>query len=76
MKKKIKKMFTVAVAVAAFAFVFTGCTNDAKSHNNSWTPHGKYCITTVVVIEGHKYIIMDGAYSGGIVHAESCNCKK
>ena len=72
--KKIKRTFTIMAAAVAFAFA--GCAKYTKSHNNSWTSHGNYCITTVVVIEGHKYIIMDGAYAGGIVHAESCNCKK
>lgn len=29
-----------------------------------------------VEIEGHKYVIYDGYYQGGIVHAESCQCKE
>lgn len=30
----------------------------------------------IVEVEGHKYVIYDGCYQGGIVHAESCPCKK
>ena len=29
----------------------------------------------VVEVEGHKYVIYDGFYAGGIVHAESCPCR-
>lgn len=29
-----------------------------------------------ITIEGHKYIIFDGAYKGCIIHSESCPCKK
>lgn len=27
-------------------------------------------------IEGHKYIVFDGTNKGGIIHSESCQCKK
>ena len=30
----------------------------------------------IVEVEGHKYVIFDGYYQGGIVHAESCSCKE
>lgn len=30
----------------------------------------------IVEVEGHKYVIYDGYNQGGIVHAESCPCKK
>lgn len=30
----------------------------------------------IVEVEGHKYVIYDGCYQGGIVHAESCPCKE
>lgn len=29
----------------------------------------------LVEIEGHQYIIYDGLYKGGIIHAEHCPCK-
>lgn len=30
----------------------------------------------IVEIEEHKYVIYQGYYKGGIVHAESCPCKE
>ena len=30
----------------------------------------------VVNVKGHDYVIYDGCYKGGIVHAESCPCKQ
>lgn len=29
-----------------------------------------------VEVEGHIYIVFDGAYCGNIIHAEHCPCKK
>lgn len=29
-----------------------------------------------IEIEGHEYIIFDGTYKGGIIHSESCQCRK
>ena len=44
--------------------------------NNTWTSHGGCMSTKIIEIEGHKYIIMTGYKCGGIIHAESCGCKK
>lgn len=30
----------------------------------------------IETIRGHDYIIYDGMYKGGIIHAESCPCKQ
>ena len=30
----------------------------------------------VETVRGHDYVIYDGYYKGGIVHAESCPCKQ
>ena len=30
----------------------------------------------IVNVKGHDYVIFDGCYKGGIVHAESCPCKQ
>ena len=30
----------------------------------------------VVTVKGHEYIIVNGSNRGGIVHSESCPCKK
>ena len=59
--------------------VLVGCSasfEDASDKDNTWIVHSSDVKTKVVEIEGHKYIIMDGFYSGGIIHAESCRCKK
>ena len=75
----IKKLIIIAVAAAALA----GCVKtedskyqieDSKDVDRAWTGHGMSCHTKVVEIEGHKYIIIDGYYSGGIIHAASCDC--
>lgn len=29
-----------------------------------------------IEIEGHMYIIFDGIHKGGIIHSESCTCKR
>ena len=70
----MKKMI---IAVAA-ACALTGCikTVDSKEADEAWTNHGDFSWTKVVEIEGHKYILMDGVYSGTIIHAESCPCRK
>lgn len=47
-----------------------------KDKDNMWNSHGQCTSTKVVKIEGHKYVIMIGYKSGGIIHAESCDCKK
>ena len=62
--------------VSAVCAMLTGCckTINDTSVDDAWTYHGKDCTTKVVTIEGHKYIILDGIYSGCIVHAASCEC--
>ena len=30
----------------------------------------------IVEVDSHKYVIFNGYYKGGIVHAESCRCKE
>lgn len=70
----MKKLIIAAVAAAILA----GCTkveND-KNIDDAWCLHGMNCYTKVVEIEGHKYIILDGSYSGNITHAASCWCMK
>lgn len=49
---------------------------ESLTYDEPWTTHGMETATKVVVIEGHKYILYDGYYSGGIIHAESCHCKQ
>lgn len=66
----------IIAGAAATAAVLAGCTrveND-KDIDKAWTCHGNDCSTKVIEIDGHKYIIMDGYYSGNIIHAASCWC--
>jgi hypothetical protein len=69
-------MKKLIIAVVAFT-VLAGChpTKKDKDYMDPWTNHGLDIVTKVVEIEGHKYILMDGYRSGGIIHAESCWCK-
>lgn len=67
-----------AIIAGAAATALVGCgrvDGNAKDTSNAWTYHGRECCTKVIEIEGHKYIIMDGYYSGNIVHAASCGCR-
>lgn len=72
-----KLMFIVMFGLG---FILVGCNapsyEDAPNKDNAWMSHSINIATKVVEIEGHKYIIMDGYYSGTIIHAESCRCKK
>ena len=69
------KKMTIVIAVAATS-ILAGCDKVECDENMDkvWLSHGKECYTKVVDVEGHKYIIMNGIYSGGIVHAASCTC--
>lgn len=49
--------------------------NEAKAIETVWANHGNCAYTTVIEIEGHKYVLYTGYKSGGVVHAESCSCK-
>lgn len=65
-----------AIIVGAVATALVGCekVENDKDVDNAWTFHGMDCHTKVVEVEGHKYIIMDSYYAGGIIHAASCPC--
>lgn len=71
MTKKI-----IMIALSATAMILTGCykIETDKDFDEAWTDHGRSRYTKVVEIQGHKYIIMDGPYSGNITHAASCEC--
>ena len=69
-----KTMTIIAAAVATAVLVGCAKIEDGKDIDKAWTDHGIGCCTKVVEIEGHKYIIMDGTYSGCIIHAASCQC--
>ena len=66
--------------IIASALCLSGCEENTDSASTQ--PNGKYfknsfgaCIYSVE-IEGHEYIIFDGYRKGGIIHSESCQCKK
>lgn len=68
------------VLVIASALCLAGCgINDDSASDPSKEKYFKKSVSTCIYsieIEGHEYIIFDGAYKGGIVHSESCPCKK
>lgn len=66
---------TIIAAATAIA-ILAGCDKVENDTNidKVWTYHGNCCKTKVVNIDNHKYIIMDGNYSGNIIHAASCQC--
>ena len=70
-------MKKLIIAVVAFT-VLAGCypIKKNKDYMNPWTDHGSGITTKVTEIDGHKYILMDGCNAAGIIHAESCQCKR
>ncbi len=66
----------IIISVVVASAVLVGCNKyeDDKNIDKAWVCHGNDCCTKAVEIEGHTYIIMDGFYSGGIIHAASCKC--
>lgn len=64
------------IVVGAVATALVGCdrVENDRDIDNAWTFHGLDSYTKTVEIEGHKYIILDGYYAGGIIHAASCQC--
>lgn len=70
------------IAMISLSTMLVGCGEfsysheDASDRDKTWILHGRYAMTKVVEIEGHKYIIFDACHGGGIIHAESCSCKK
>lgn len=75
-KQMTMKKIIVAVALATAA---CGCEKIVDSQETKaaepWVYHGRDVCTKIVELDGHKYIIMDGNYSGNIVHAASCGCR-
>lgn len=67
------------IAMIGLGFMLVGCNTsfeDSPDKDKTWILHGNDVVTKVVTIEGHRYVIMDGFKCGGIIHAESCGCKK
>lgn len=59
-------MKTIALILLAFV---VGC----DSKNTQQVAHTVNSVLTVVDVDGHKYLCSS---KGGIVHLESCPCKK
>ena len=49
-----------------------GCENDRENYQNIGSADAVY----TVEVEGHDYVVLKMGYGGGIVHAESCQCKE
>lgn len=66
--------------VIASALCLAGCEGDVDLA--SAPPREKYfkksasTLIYSIEIEGHEYIIFEGFHKGGIVHSESCPCRK
>jgi major membrane immunogen (membrane-anchored lipoprotein) len=71
-----KLMFITMIGLSTMLVGCSGSFEDASDRDKAWMSHGNYTGTKVIEIEGHKYIIMVGFKCGGIIHAESCGCKK
>lgn len=61
-----------ALLIAFAAIMIVGCTPEQE--NNTTLSMTSNVFT--VMVDGHKYVVFDGYYKGGIVHAESCWCKE
>lgn len=60
------------IGILLITMLFLGCGSKKENQMNVGFDGEVF----VVTIEGHKYIIYDAYHAGGIVHAESCKCKK
>lgn len=76
--------FKNVLVIIASALCLTGCSvkDDVKDDSASTPSTERYfkkSATTFIYsieIEGHEYIIFDGMRKGGIIHSESCPCKR
>ena len=66
--------------IIASALLISGCeehTDSASTQPNIKVFKNSFCTCIYSLeIEGHEYIIFDGNSKGGIIHSESCPCKK
>lgn len=75
-------LFNCALVIASSLFL-AGCV-DHVEHTDTTPAQSKVkffkknfqTFIYSIEIEGHYYIIFDGYQKGGIVHSESCPCKK
>lgn len=64
--------------VLGLSCMLVGCDKHETVHDmdNTWVSHGRFVETKVAEIDGHKYIIINGARHTDIIHAYSCGCGK
>ena len=79
----MKMLWIRFIIVIVFALCLAGCgVNDDSIYVQSNVSNERYfkrsssAIIYSISIEGHEYIVFDGAYKGNIIHSESCPCKK
>lgn len=79
----MKMLWIRFIIVIIFALCLAGCgMNDDSAYvqpnmsNERYFKQSSSAIIYSISIEGHEYIVFDGAYKGGIIHSESCPCKK
>lgn len=79
----MKMLWIRFIIVIVFALCFAGCgVNDDSASGQTNVSNERYfkrsssAIIYSISIEGHEYIVFDGAYKGSIIHSESCPCKK
>ena len=67
--------YTLAIA-SALCLAGCGAKDDSASAPSRERYFKKSASTFIYSIEGHEYIVFDGFRKGGIVHSESCTCKR
>nr|DAW32900.1 MAG TPA: protein of unknown function (DUF4969) [Caudoviricetes sp.] len=79
-RRGMKTLWICYALVIASALCLAGC--GEKDDSASAPPRERYFKKSAstfiysIEIEGHEYIVFDGFRKGGIVHSESCTCKK
>ena len=83
----MKKTLFNYVLIIASALFLSGCEEHEQSHTQQLQTQQlqtkvKYYNPIMGVhiysieVEGHDYIVFDSHHKGGIIHSESCPCKK
>lgn len=69
--------YTLAIA-SALCLVGCGENGDSASAPSNEKCFKRSVSTRIysIRIEGHEYIVFDGTSKGGIIHSESCPCRK
>ena len=72
-----KTLFNYALIIAS-ALCLSGCEvrTDIPDPKHNAIMVDKWSHLHVIDVKGHEYIVFGGGYQGGIIHSESCPCKK